>query len=464
MTPRVVVIGGGIAGLVAAREIARRLPDSEVLLLEAAATIGGKLRVATLAGVPVDVGAEAMLARRPEGVELAHAVGLGPKVITPLTASARVFTDGAPHPLPAKTLMGIPSDVESVRVTGILTDDAIRRVTAEPSSPPLPPLDADVSVGELVRLRLGREVLQRLVEPLLGGVYAGRADQLSLKATIPGLAARLGSVGGSVVDAARVVSLNTARSTATEPVFASLSGGLGQLAAAVADKGGFTVRTGVTVRGILRTTTGFTLQCGPVTDTELIDADAVVVATPAAKAAVLLAQVASSASSELAEIESSSMAIVSLAFRDVRPPQGSGLLIADNEHFAVKAITISSQKWPGAPAGLTLLRASIGRIGATQDLQREDAELRDLVLSELEPLAGITGAPIDSIVTRWGGALPQYAVGHLERVIRIRRAVDAVDGLAVCGAAYDGVGIPACVASAQRAADRVIDGLRRQHR
>jgi oxygen-dependent protoporphyrinogen oxidase len=461
VTPRVVVIGGGIAGLVAAREIAQRLPDAEVLLLEAAQSIGGKLRVASLAGVPVDVGAEAMLARRPEGIELAYGVGLGSKVITPLTTSARVFTDGAPHPLPAKTLMGIPSDVESVRVTGILTEEALQRVTAEPDAPPLPPLDADVTVGELVRLRLGREVLERLVEPLLGGVYAGRADQLSLKATIPGLAARLGSVGGSVVDAARVISANAARSTSTDPVFASLSGGLGQLAKAVANKGGFVVRTGVTVRGILRTPTGFTLTCGPVPDTELIDADAVVVATPAAKAAVLLADVASAAASELAEIESSSMAIVSMAFRDVRPPQGSGLLIGDNERFAIKAITISSQKWPGAPTGLTLLRASVGRIGATQELQREDGELRDLVLSELAPLTGITDAPIDSIVTRWGGALPQYAVGHVERVIRIRREVDAVPGLAVCGAAYDGVGIPACIASARRAAERVVTELRR---
>jgi oxygen-dependent protoporphyrinogen oxidase len=455
---RVVVIGAGIAGLAAAHELGLR-PEADVLVLEASSAIGGKLRLGQLAGLPVDLGAEALLARRPEGVELAHGVGLGRSVITPLTTSARVFADGALHPLPAKTLMGIPSDVDSVRVSGLLSDDALERIAAERQAPGLPPLEQDMSVGALVRERLGREVLDRLVEPLLGGVYAGRADQLSLRATIPALAARLGSVGGSVVDAAQTVTANAARTTATDPVFISMAGGLGQLALAVANDGAFTVRTGVTVRSVTRTTTGFALTCGPVADPELIEADAVIVATPAAKAAGLLAGVTPAASTELAEIEYSSMAIVSLAFRDVTPPQGSGLLVGDSERASVKAITISSQKWPGTPAGLTLLRASVGRIGDVRDLQRDDGELTDLVRADLIRLTGITAEPIDSIVTRWGGGLPQYAVGHVERVIRIRDAVEALPGLAVCGAAYDGVGIPACIASAHRAAKQVLGSL-----
>ncbi len=457
--PKVVVIGGGIAGLAAAHEIGRRLPNAKVLLIEASSTIGGKLRVAELAGQSVDVGAEAMLARRPEGVEFAHGVGLGASMISPLTTSARVFADGAPHPLPAKTLMGVPADVESARVSGLFTDDALARIAAEPQLDPLPPLDHDVAVGVLVRERLGREVLERLVEPLLGGVYAGRADQLSLRATIPALAARLGVVGGSVVDAARTVTANAARATSTDPVFASITGGLGNLAWAVARHGGFEVRTGLTVRSIVRTPAGFALECGPVPDPELIEADAVVVATPAAKASGLLKSLVPPASALLAEIEYSSMAIVSLAYQDVRPPQGSGLLVGDSERVAVKAITISSQKWPGTPDGLTLLRASVGRIGRTEDLQREDGDLVDLVRSDLALLTGIEATPIDSLVTRWGGALPQYTVGHADRIISIRNAVEAIPGLAVCGAAYEGVGIPACIASAHRAADRVVAAL-----
>ncbi len=458
---RVVVIGGGISGLAAAHELGRRLPTASILLLEGSARLGGKLRVAELAGEPVDVGAEALLARRPEGLDLLHGVGLGRSLITPLTTSARIFAGGAPHPLPANTLMGVPADAESARVSGLFSDETVQRIASEPTAPSLPRLDHDISVGELVEQRLGREVLDRLVEPLLGGVYAGRADQLSLRATVPALAARLAAVGGSLVDAARVVTANGARATSTDPVFVSLAGGLGQLAPAIARHGRFDVRTDVTVAAIERTPTGFRLRCGAVSHPELIEADAVVVAVPPAKAARLLRELVPTASAELGAIESSSMAIVSLAYRDIVLPQGSGLLVADRR-FAVKAVTISSQKWPGAPAGLSLLRASIGRIGETHELQREDAELVTLARDDLVTLAGISAEPVDARVTRWGGGLPQYAVGHVEAVIRIRSAVESIPGLAVCGAAYDGVGIPACIASAHRAASHVVASAERR--
>jgi oxygen-dependent protoporphyrinogen oxidase len=454
-----VVVGGGIAGLAAAHELGRRLPEARVVLLEATERVGGKLRVGELAGQPVDVGAESLLARRPEGIELAHAAGLGPALMTPSTTSARVWAGGAPHALPARTMMGVPSELEATRTAGVLTEEALAIVAGEPGEPPIAPLTQDLSVGALVRERLGNQVLDRLVEPLLGGVYAGRADDLSLRATMPALYARLELRGGSLIDAARVVTANGARATPHDPVFVSVRGGLGQLAPAVVDRGRFTVRTGVTVRAVTRTDRGFRLECGPVAAREWIEADAVVVAVPAAKAGQLLVGLAPAASADLLGIESASMAIVSLAFRDVRPPLGSGLLIGSREGFAVKAVTISSQKWPGTPAGLTLLRASVGRVGETRDLQREDADLVALVRGDLATLTGIDAMPVDAVVTRWGAGLPQYAVGHVDRVVRIRAAVARVPGLAVCGAAYDGVGIPACIASARRAADQVVAAL-----
>ena len=149
------------------------------------------------------------------------------------------------------------------------------------------------------------------------------------------------------------------------------------------------------------------------------------------------------------------MAIVSFAFDGVDLPAGSGLLVGAGERFAMKAVTLSSQKWPIESGGLTLLRASVGRAGEPHALQLDDAELTALVRRELRPLLGITAEPVDSLVTRWGGGLPQYAVGHVERVARIRAAVAGVPGLGVCGAAFDGVGIPACIASARAAVDRV---------
>jgi oxygen-dependent protoporphyrinogen oxidase len=355
-------------------------------------------------------------------------------------------------------MFGIPSSVAAVRESGALSAPAVAAIEREPSLDPLPPLEGDVSVGALVRSRLGDEVADRLVEPLLGGVYAGRADELSLRATMAALARRLES-GGSLVRAAQAVTDVGTRAPSQGPIFTTLRGGIGRLPQALAGSGRFTVRTGVTVRAISRTPTGFALECGAVPTAERVEAEAVVVAAPAAKAARLLGTVAPVAARELAGIESASLAIVSVAFRSIDLPAGSGLLVGAGERLVTKAVTLSSQKWPLAADGLTVLRASVGRAGETLPLQLADDELVELVRRELRPLLGIDAEPVDSLVTRWGGGLPQYAVGHLDRVTRIRSAVAAVPGLAVCGAAYDGVGIPACIGSARAAVDRVVSAV-----
>jgi protoporphyrinogen/coproporphyrinogen III oxidase len=293
-------------------------------------------------------------------------------------------------------------------------------------------------------------------------VYAGRADELSLRATMPALAGRLEREGGSLVRAAQAVADAGGRGHEPRAVFASLAGGLGRMPLALRASGRFAVRTSTTVRGLRRAAGGFELLCGPVPDAELIRADAVVVATPAAKAALLLRDVAPAAADELTGIDSASVGIVTLAFRDVVPPPGSGLLVGAHEGFGVKGVTLSSQKWPLDTGGLTLLRASVGRVGEALILQRDDADLIALVRHELGSLIGVTAEPVDALVTRWGGGLPQYGVGHVERVARVRTAVATVPGLAVCGAAYDGVGIPACIGSARAAVDQLMTTLPRR--
>lgn len=456
---RIAVVGGGISGLAAADELARRLPGSDVVVFEGSPAVGGKLRVEQVAGTAVDVGAEALLARRPEALALIESAGLDDEVISPLTTSAWLRVGGANHPLPARTMLGIPSDAEAVRASGAVTDAALARIVAEPAQPQLPPLTGDVAVGALVRERLGNEVTDRLVEPLLGGVYAGRADELSLRATMPALAEVLTREGGSLVAAAAKVTDVAGRSPSSQPVFASLAGGVGRLPATLAASGRFLVRTSTTVRRIDRTPSGFRLVCGAVPLPHEFEADAVVVATPAAKAAQLLRDVAPAAATELATIETASMAVVTLAFAEAQLPAGSGVLVGVREHLATKALTFSSQKWPMPTGGIVLLRGSLGRIGETQILQRDDADLVAIVRSDLRAITGVDAQPIDTRVTRWGGGLPQYSVGHVDRVARIRAAVDAVPRLAVCGATYDGVGVPACIASARRAADRIVQAF-----
>lgn len=458
--PRVAVIGGGVAGLSAAAAISRARPDVEVVLLEGADQVGGKLRRVQVAGAWVDVGAEAMLARRPEGVRAATEAGLGPALISPLSTSALLRSRGANHSLPARTLIGVPSDVAAVRASGVLSAQALARISNEPAGGPYPPLAGDVSVGDLVGQRFGDEVVDRLVDPLLGGVYAGQARRLSLQAALPVLAGRLMTGGGSLLEAAAAA----VGPPVTGPVFASVAGGLARLTEQLAAAGGFEVRTSTAVRELRRTATGFELALGSAAQGKWLAADAVVVATPAGKAGTLLATLAPVAAAELNSIQTASMVIVTLAFAGLPAdalPAGSGVLVPAVEGLAVKAVTFSSQKWPGvgAESGVRLLRASLGRAGEEEVLQRADAELVAVVRRELAQITGVTAQPVDSHVQRWGGALPQYAVGHLERVARIRADVHRVPGLAVCGASYDGVGIPACVASAHIASDRVLAGL-----
>jgi len=233
---------------------------------------------------------------------------------------------------------------------------------------------------------------------------------------------------------------------------------MGRLPEAMAATGGFEVRTRTTVREIHRTATGFRLVLGPVPRSEELLADAVVVATPASKSAQLLAGIAPAAAADLAAIDAASMVIVTLAFAGAPGlPAGSGLLVPAVEGFDVKAMTFSSQKWDGVgtDSGVSLMRASLGRAGEEWALQRQDDELVALVRRELGALTGVQAEPVAAHVQRWGGALPQYAVGHVDRVRRIRAAVAGVAGLAVCGATYDGVGIAACIGSGHIAADRV---------
>jgi oxygen-dependent protoporphyrinogen oxidase len=448
----VVVVGGGVAGAAAAYA----LRAHAVTVIEAAAEVGGKLRTSDLGGVPLDEGAEQFLVRVPEALGLVRALGLDSQLVNPRTTTAAVWSRGRLHALPARTMLGVPSSIRSL--AGLLRPSEIVRAVADLVAPGEVPSD-DVAVGGYVRRRLGDAVVDRLVDPLLGGVYAGRADELSLFATMPALrAAQVAAGTASVVRAARSAVAPVAED---EPVFATLTGGLGQLGPATLAAASAQVVTGRAVRRIEQTAAGFRVVHGPTTDERAIDADAVVVAVPAAPASRLLAAVAPSAASELRAIECASVAIVSLGYRVAggAPGEWSGFLVPAVENRAVKAATFSSQKWAHHGGGeLAIVRCSIGRAGDVSVLQRDDDELVALAAADLTAMAGWP-APSESRVTRWGGGLPQYAVGHLARVERIRSAIAGVRGLAVCGAAYDGVGIPACVRSGYAAAARITSSI-----
>ncbi|MEV8627782.1 protoporphyrinogen oxidase [Streptomyces sp. NPDC051079] len=462
--PDVVVVGGGIAGLAAAHRLVTS--GARVTLLEAGDRLGGKLLAGEIAGAPVDLGAESLLARRPEALALAERVGLADRFQAPATTTASVWSRGELTPMPKGHVMGVPADGRAVE--GLLSEEAVRRVARDAELPPTE-IGEDIAIGAYVAERMGHEVVDRLVEPLLGGVYAGDAYRISMKAAVPALfeAARSRPTLAEAVRAVQRAGAATPSDAAGAgtglggAAFAGIRGGVGTLPGAVADAiraAGGDIRTGTPVTALRRT--------GPhgwqvVTPEMVLTPDAVVLATPAGPAAALLASAAPAASAELAAVEYASMALVTLAFRrtDVTGLPGSGFLVPPVDGHTIKASTFSSQKWAwvaeSAP-DLFVLRTSVGRHGEEEQVHREDADLVDVSLKDLAAATGLAARPVASTVTRWIGGLPQYPVGHLARVARVRTAVAGLPGLRLAGAAYEGVGIPACIASGHRAADEII--------
>jgi protoporphyrinogen/coproporphyrinogen III oxidase len=473
----VAVVGAGIGGLAAAHRLVEQA-DLEVTVFEGSQAVGGKLQLGQVGGVPVDLGAESILTRRSEGLDLARAVGLSDDLVYPAELGANVWTRGAVRPLPP-SLMGIPGNPRAAARSGILSRRAALRAAVEGQLPDID-LSDDVAVGKLVARRLGHEVRDRMVDPLLGGVYAGSADELSLRAAVPQLASAL-EVHPHLLAAARAALAHStdgdtpaddqpradpaAGHDGAGPVFAGINGGVGRLAREAAraiQASGASLRFGAMVRQVVRSDSGWRVVSGPTARARADNFDGVVVATPARAAGRILRDAVPAGAADLSAIDYASVAIVTVAFdaaalnADI---SGSGFLVPHVDGRTIKAATYSSRKWAWQAGEVVVMRCSIGRHGEEAVLQRDDADLVGAVVRDLQRATGLRASLLDSRVTRWGGGLPQYAVGHLDRVERVRASVHSAAGLDVCGAYLDGVGIPAVIAGGQAAATRVIADL-----
>lgn len=445
------VIGGGISGLAAAWEAQRR--DATVVVLDAADRPGGKLQTSPLGGVDVDEAADSFLARVPEAVELCAELGIDTDLVAPGTGSASVWLDGRLRRLPAEQLLGVPTDLDALAGTGLLSEAGLERARRDLDRPDDRPAGGtDESVGDLVRRRLGDEVLTRLVGPLVGSVYAGDADRLSLQVTAAQLAAArdLDPDDPSLVRAARRLRAQGADSG--RPVFLAPRGGMRRLVGALADALGDDLRTGVDVAGLEPDGAGWRIRPGDLT------ADAVVLATPAFVTAPLLAPLAPEAAAFLASIDHASVALVGLAVpRDGvdHPLDGSGFLVPRDAGLLLTACSWATSKWPhlDVDPSVALLRASVGHAGDERGPALPDDELVAGVLDDLRTTMGLRAAPTEVRVTRWPRSFPQPRPGHLDAVAAAESALAQVaPRLRLAGAWTRGVGLPACIRGARAAA------------
>ena len=431
------VVGGGISGLTAAYRLrAAAGDDANITLFDPGDRLGGVLRTERVGGQAMDVGAEAFVRRRPEVPALLSELGLSVRQRATTGARPLLYSHGELHPLPSDTVAGIPSSAASL--AGLVDDTTIARIDAEPGRPLRWQPGSDPAVAELVADRFGQQVVARSVDPLLGGVYAGSAATIGLRAGAPSVAAALDRGAASLTDAVR----QGLPPAGGGPVFGALDGGYEVLVDELARRGRLRwVRAGIEALDSgweLRDDTGASWH-----------ADAVILAIPAPRLARLVGGVAPRAAAAASQVTSASSAVVALAVPADTPfPQCSGVLVATGEALRAKAITLSSRKW-GATGDAQLLRLSFGRFGEDLATSASDQELLAWALADLATVFGVSVEPIDARVQRWIDAMPQYGPGHADLVAEVRAGLPP--GLSVAGSYLDGIGVPACIAAAGRA-------------
>lgn len=461
----VVVIGAGLAGLAAAEAIATTVRGCRVTIVEATGRAGGVIATVRRDGWLVERSADNFLAARPEGVALVERLGLASELVgvDPGVRRALIWHRGRGVPAPVGFRLIAPGRVAGILTAPLLSPAGRLRVLAERWVPPRGRASTDESLESFAVRRLGREAFERLVQPLAAGIWTADPARLSMAAACPeffamerdrgslwaGERARVRATGGGPAAGARYGQ------------FVTLAGGMEELprrfAAALAERG---VAFVPAAAGPLARSAGGRWRIPVAGSPQPLEADGVVVATPAPAAARLVAAVDADLAADLAAIEYAGSAVVSLGFprdRVTHPLDAAGMVVPAAAGRRALAVSFSSSKFPGrAPPGCVLVRVFLGGALDPRTARLPDAELAAIARDEAAVLIGAHGEPLLVQVDRWEGAMPQYHVGHLDRVARIERAADAVGGFVLAGAAYRGVGIPQVIASGVAAADRLV--------
>lgn len=463
----VVIVGGGITGLAAAYRLRRLAPEVGVRLLETAPRLGGKIATEMRDGYVLEAGPDCFLSRKPRGIALCRELGLEAELVgrDPDYERTYIRRHGRLHPLPAGLSGIVPTDVEALERSALLSDEGRSRLSLDLTIPPSPDT-GDESVAAFVTRRLGRQAFENLVEPLMGGIYAGQADQLSLMATFPHLR-RLEQEHGSLLVGLREVP----PAPNGLPSFVSLRGGMRRLVDALSTAiGGSVVTTGARVVSVVAEDGGFHIaweraDAGDRVRTESVHARVLVLTTPTFASANILRELDRPLSAVLDAIPYASTALVTLAYQEVAVAHrldGYGYVIPQVEGDDVLACTWTSRKWPArAPEGVHLVRVYMGRFEQRDVTELDDDELVAMARRELRDTLDIEAAPMMQVIHRWPRGIPQYTMGHLERVAAIRKYAAARPGLLFAGAAFGGVGIPDCIRDGETAAEQAVAYLAR---
>lgn len=454
---RVAVIGAGISGLAAAHRLLE-CGEEHVELFDAGSRAGGLLATERRGDYLIERGADAFVTNKPAAVNLCHRLSLEDQLI-PTDATFRrslVLLDGRPVPVPDGFQLLMPTKLDALMASPILTDEGKRRAAAEVNIPPAPVL-RDESLASFVRRRFGDELFERLAQPMVGGIYTADPEKLSLLATLPRFL-EMEQNHGSLLNAASHTEPEQA-SGARYGLFVSLKEGIGQLVSTLFDRvaARALVRTGCPVNEVRRSDSGgWSLHFN---GDQTAAFDAVILAVPAWQGAQLLGSAAPDLAGALASIEYASSAIVCTthSLADIEHPMDAfGLVIPARERRSILAVSFASRKFPGrAPEGSIVLRTFLGGAMQPEVLAMSDGELGQIVRTELAEIFGVRSEPQHELVTRYDQAMPQYHLGHLELVSGIRELVAAEPGLELAGNAFDGVGIPDSISSGEQAAERI---------
>ncbi len=460
---KVVVIGGGITGLSAAYYLQKTIREKklscDVLLVEASHKLGGKFQTVYRDGFTIERGPDSFLERKKSAAELAIDVGLKDELVNNTAGRSFVLANEKLHPMPKGAVMGIPTKITPFITTDLFSIQGKMRAAAD-FVMPRSKVSGDQSLGGFFRRRLGDEVVENLVEPLLSGIYAGDIDRLSLMSTFPQFY--------QVEQKHRSLIKGMKKTTPTGPkkevnaknqgIFLTLKGGLQSLVKAIEEKlESSSVLKGTRVVSIVNNNEkGYKLQLN---NGEWLEADSILLTLPHPALADLFPD--NPVIQELREMPATSVATVAMAFdaKDVDDHlDGTGFVVSRNSDYTITACTWTHKKWPHTtPEGKVLLRCYVGRAGEETVVDLSDEEIERIVLADLKRTMDLTAKPNFTIVTRWKQAMPQYTVGHKERIDKIKADFQHnMPGVFIAGSSFEGLGIPDCIDQGKAAVNDVL--------